>query len=80
MKKLLDNNDMLMYSTYNKGTSVVAERFTRTLKSKTYKKMATCDSHSYLDYLDKLVDEYNNTYHHSIGKKPVNYGYYVLTW
>ena len=28
-----------MYSTYNKGKSVVAERFIRTLKNKIYKHM-----------------------------------------
>ena len=28
-----------MYSTYNEGKSVVAERFIRTLKSKTFKHM-----------------------------------------
>ena len=28
-----------MYSTYNEGKSVVAERFIRTLKSKLYKRM-----------------------------------------
>ena len=27
---------------------------------------------SYLSYLNKLVDQYNNTYHHSINKKPIN--------
>ena len=27
---------------------------------------------SYLGYLNKLVHEYNNTYHHSIGKKPID--------
>ena len=27
---------------------------------------------SYLDYLDKLLDEYNNTYHGSVGKKPID--------
>ena len=25
-------------------------------------------SKSYLSYLNKLIDEYNNTYHHSINK------------
>ena len=25
-------------------------------------------SKSYFSYLNKLVDQYNNTYHHSIGK------------
>ena len=27
---------------------------------------------AYLKHLNKLVDEYNNTYHRSIGKKPIN--------
>ena len=27
------------------------------------------DYKSYLGYLNKVVDEYNNSYHHSIGKK-----------
>ena len=35
-KKLLKDNDINMYSTYNKGNSVVAERFIRTLKNKIY--------------------------------------------
>ena len=30
-------------------------------------------------YLNKLVDQYNNTYHHSINKKPINADYSVLT-
>ena len=38
MQKLLDNNDILMCSTYNKGKSVVAERFIKTMKVKIYKK------------------------------------------
>ena len=32
------------------------------------------DSYSYLDHLDELADEYNNTYHRSINKKPVDAG------
>ena len=30
----LDNNDILMYSIYNEGKSVIAERFIKTLKAK----------------------------------------------
>ena len=30
--------------------------------------MTANDSKSYLAYLNKLVDQYNNTYHHSISK------------
>ena len=33
-KKWLSDSNIIMYSTYNEGKSVVAERFNRTLKSK----------------------------------------------
>ena len=55
------NNDILMYSTHNEGKSATAERFTRTLEAKIYKKVAATDSKSYLPYLNKLIDQYNNT-------------------
>ena len=29
--------------------------------------------------LNKLVDQFNNTYHHSINKKPINADYSALT-
>ena len=38
MQKWLDNNNILMYSTYTKSKSVIAERFIETLKAKIYKK------------------------------------------
>ena len=41
--------------------------------------MITKDSKSYLSYLNKLVDQYNYTYHHSIEKKPINADYSILT-
>ena len=41
--------------------------------------MAAVDSKFYLLYLNKLVDQYNNTYHHSINKKPINTDYSALT-
>ena len=72
----LDNNDILMYSTHNE---VIAERFIKTLTAKIFKTMAANDSKSYLPYLNKLVDQYNNTYHHCINKKPINADYSALT-
>ena len=36
-QKWLDDNDILMYSTRNKGKSVITESFIRILKFKTYK-------------------------------------------
>ena len=67
-----------MYSTHNEGKSVIAERFIKTLKAKIYKKMTTNDSKSYLPYLNKLVNQCNITYHHSINKNPINGDYSAL--
>ena len=41
--------------------------------------MAANDSKSYHPYLNNLVDQYNNTYHHSINKKPINADYSAST-
>ena len=41
--------------------------------------MTANDSKYYLPYLNKLVDQYNNTYHHSINKKPMDAYYSALT-
>ena len=60
VQKWLDDYEVLMYSTYNEGKSVNAERFIRTLTAN--------DSKSYIGYLNTLVDEHNNVYHRSIGK------------
>ena len=67
MQERLDNSDILMYSKHNEGKSVIGERFIKTLKAKIYKKKSANDSKSYLLYLNKLVNQKNNTYH-SIGK------------
>ena len=41
--------------------------------------MTANDSKSYLPFLNKLVDQNNNTYHHPINKKPINADFYDLT-
>ena len=70
MQEWLDNNYILLYFTNNKGKPVISEMFIKTVKTKIYKKKAANESKSYLPYLNKLVDQYNSTYHHSIDKKP----------
>ena len=37
--------------------------------------MAGNNKKSYLCYLNKLVDEYNDSYHNYVGEKPVEYDY-----
>ena len=55
-----------MYSTYNQGKSVVAERFIRTLKNKIFKHMTTTSKNVYINVLDHIVNKYNNTIHRTI--------------
>ena len=63
-----------MYSAYNEGKSVVAERFIRTLKNKLYKHMTATGKNAYYDVLDDIVNEYNNTKHNTIKMKPKDVG------
>ena len=71
-KKWFRDNDIVMYSTHNEGKSVGVERFIRTLKSKIYKYMTSISKNVYIDKLDNVVDEYNNTYHTTIQMKPID--------
>ena len=73
------NNNILMYSIHNESKSVITERFIETLKAKIYKKLTANDIKSYPSSLNKLVDQYNNTYHRSIGKKPITADYNAWT-
>ena len=61
-----------MYSTHNEGKSVVAERFIRTLKKKIYKYMISISKNVYIDKLDNIVNEYNNTYRRTIKMKHID--------
>ena len=71
-KKWLQDNDIVMYSTNNKGKSVVAERFIRTIKNKIYKYMTSISKNVYIDKLEYIVKKYNNTHHTSIKMKPAD--------
>ena len=64
-----------MYSTYNEGQSVVAERFIKTLKNKIFKHMAAISKNVYFDMLDNIVDIYNNTVHKRMKMKPTDVTY-----
>ena len=63
-----------MYSTYNEGRSVVAERFIRILKNKLYKHMTATGKNVYYNVLDDVVNKYNNTKHSTIKMKPIDVG------
>ena len=70
MKSWLEKNDIEMYSTHNEGKSVAAERFIRTIKTRIYKHMTSISKNMYIDKLDDIVNEYNNTKHRTTKMKP----------
>ena len=74
-KGFLKENDIEMYSTFNEGKSVVAERFIRTLKNKIYKHMTTICKNVYFNDLDDIAKKYNITVHSSIKMKPKDVTY-----
>ena len=64
-------NNIKIYSTYNEGKSVVAERFIRTLKNKIFKHMTAISKNVYFDVLHDIVNKYNNTVHRTIKIKSI---------
>ena len=58
-----------MYSTHNEEKSIVAERFTRTLKNKIYKFMTSISKNVYFEKLHDIIDKFNNTYHSTMKMK-----------
>ena len=72
MKSWLATNDIEFYSMHNEETSVVAERFIRTLKKKIYKYVTSISKNVCIDKLDGKVNKYTNTYHSTIKIKPVD--------
>ena len=61
-----------MYSIHNEGKSVVAKRFIGTINNKIYKHMTSISKNVYIDKLDDVVNEYNNTKHRTTKMKPTD--------
>ena len=71
-QSFLKINNIEMYSTFNEGKPVVAERFIRTLKNKIFKHMTAISKNVYFDVLDGIVNKYNNTVNKTIKMKPID--------
>ena len=67
------NNNIKWYHTFNRDIKCsICERYNRTILNKIYKNFTLNNNTIWIDYLDKLVNEYNNSYHRSIKMKPIN--------
>lgn len=70
MKKLLASHNIHMYSTFTTKKAAICERFNRTLKNKMWKEFSYRGSFKWIDILQSLICEYNNTKHRTIKMKP----------
>ena len=57
MKSWLEKSSIEIYSKYDEGKSVVAERFARTWKNKIYKYITSISKNVSTDQLDDIVDK-----------------------
>ena len=58
------------YSTENEEKNCVIERFNRTIKEKMFKYFSANNTRNYVDVLNLLVNQYNNSIHSSIKMTP----------
>ena len=71
VEKLLEKNDVMLYTTHNDLKSCVVERWNRTIKTKMWKYFtANNNTRKYIDILPALIEDYNNSYHRSIKTTP----------
>ncbi len=68
---LMKNYNINHYSTNSEKKAAIIERFNRTLKSAMYREFSMRGEHIWVDILSKLIKNYNNKIHRTIGMKPV---------
>ena len=70
VKTLLEKHDIKYFSTNSDKKAAVVERFNRTLKTAMWKYFYSKGTYKWIDILDQLVYNYNNTKHSTILMKP----------
>ena len=73
VQKFFNDNNIKWYHTYNRDIKCsICERFNRTILNKIYKNFTLNNNTIWIKDLNKLVKEYNNSYHRTINMKPVD--------
>ena len=70
-QNFLKTNDVVWFSTNSEFKASIVERFNRTLKTKMWKYFTQVGNRKWINVLDDLVYNYNNTYHTSIKMTPI---------
>ena len=71
VQQLFNKYNIHHFSTNSNFKASVVERFNRTLKEKMWRYFSQVGNNRYIDIIDDLVFNYNNSYHNSIKMKPI---------
>lgn len=72
LNKLFKSNKINHFSTDSDLKAQIVERFNRTLKEKMWKIFTQNGDNKWIDIIDDLLTNYNNSYHRSIKMTPTN--------
>jgi len=71
-KNLMKKYQINHYSTFSSLKASIVERFNRTLKEKMWKEFSLNGNYKWVHIISKLVNQYNNTKHRTIKRRPVD--------
>ena len=69
-QKLFDKYGIKWYTTNNETKAMIAERCALTLQQMMYKYLTDNNTNRWIDILDSLIENYNNSFHTSISMTP----------
>ena len=69
-RSMLEKYNIKPYRTESKLKAIMAERFNQSLMNKIAKMFTQRGNHRYIDDIERIVNEYNNSYHSSIKMTP----------
>lgn len=71
VKRLLDEHQINHYSVYTHLKASIIERWNRTLKNAMWKEFSMNGSYRWIDMIQTLCNDYNNSFHRTIKMKPI---------
>ena len=71
VESLFKDKNIEYFSTFSDKKASIIERFNRTLKSRMWKYFTANETRKWIDIVQQLVNDYNNSFHNTIKMSPV---------
>ena len=72
VQAFLKTNNIIHFTSQSDMKAAMVERFNRTIKTRIFAYLTSINSKRYIDKLQDFMDSYNNSYHRTIGMKPID--------